>query len=292
MSGIPESLAGVGLTAVGVALIRARESGRSDPAITDPYAQLFADAAEVDFLGPDAPDGAATSWAQMLTLVESFHEGRIVATRYFDDYLLGAVEAGCVQVVNVGAGLDTRALRLPLPDGVVCFELDQPPMFSFKERVLRGHLDRPASAARRVVVPTDLRAGWLPDLTAAGFDPGLPTAWLEEGVLAYLPPADATAVLDTITEISVPGSRLAKSAMPPPAEDDETYRRMRAFVGKGGRPSAGVTGVDRDNAHRLADRGWRVTVQAHADLAALHGPSGGDPTPTANTGEYISAVRV
>ncbi len=292
MSGIPESLSGVGLTAVGVALIRARETSRSDRLIVDPYAQLFADAAEAEFIGPDAPDGAENSWAQMLNLVESFHDGRVLATRYFDEYLLAAVEAGCVQVVNVGAGLDTRALRLPLPEHVVCFELDQPAMFAFKERVLRTHLDGPTSASRRLVVPTDLRGAWLADLTAAGYDRSRPTAWLEEGVLAYLPPENATAVLDTITEVTVAGGRLAKAAMPPPRENDETYQRMRTFVGGEGPPSAGVTGVDRENAYRLADHGWRLTVQTHADLATRYGRPGSDTRPAANTGEYISAERV
>jgi methyltransferase (TIGR00027 family) len=288
---VPRSLAGVGLTAVGAAIIRARETGRPDRMIADPYAQLFADAAEADFLGPTAPDGAERSWARMLDLVERFHDGRVVATRFFDEFLVTAVEAGCVQVVNVGAGLDTRAFRLPLPPQVVCFELDQPAMVAFKERVLRDHLGRPTSAARRVVVPTDLRGTWLADLTAAGFDRSLPTAWLEEGVLAYLPPDDATTVLDTITEITTSGSRLAKAAMSPPREDDETYRRMRAFVGGSGTPTAGVTGVDRDNAYRLGERGWRVTAQTHVDLAARYGRPVGDMTRAAGSGVYISAVR-
>lgn len=56
---LPESLGGVGLTAVGVAVIRARESARSDRLFTDPYAWLFADAAEADFFGADAPSDAA-----------------------------------------------------------------------------------------------------------------------------------------------------------------------------------------------------------------------------------------
>lgn len=112
MSPIPQSLAGVGLTAVGVALIRASESRRPDRLFDDPYAQLFADAAEADFHGSEEPAAAAESWARMLELVDRFYDGRVVATRYFDDYLDAALADGCRQVVNLGAGLDTRALRL------------------------------------------------------------------------------------------------------------------------------------------------------------------------------------
>ena len=95
MSGISGALSGVGLTAVGVALIRARETDRADRLIADPYARAFADAAEAGFRGADAPAGAAESWARLLELAGSFHDGRVVATRYFDEQLTAAVEAGC-----------------------------------------------------------------------------------------------------------------------------------------------------------------------------------------------------
>ncbi len=285
---IPKSLAGVGLTAVGVALIRARESLRSDRLFDDPYAHLFADAAEADFLGAGAPPNAADSWARMQDLVERFYDGRVVATRYFDEYLLGAVDEGCGQVVDLGAGLDTRALRLALPDNLPFFEVDQPAMFDFKEMVLSGQ----AVSRRRVIVPTDLCGSWLADLTAAGFDPGLPTAWLEEGVLAYLSPSDATAVLDAITETATRGSKLAKAAMAPPPPDDETYKRMRAFVGGSATPSAGVSGVDRDNAYKLADQGWSVRFDNHDDLAAKYGrPNPTSPASRA-TAQYVTATRL
>ncbi|GAA3359229.1 SAM-dependent methyltransferase [Saccharopolyspora gregorii] len=283
MTGTPEPLTGVGSTAVGVALIRARETDREDRLIADPYARASAAAAETAFRS--APDGART-WERLQGLVESFHDGRVVATRHFDEQLSAAVGAGCTQVVDVGAGLSTRALRLPLPAHVACFELDSPAMFAFKEPVLRDHPARPRSAAQRTTVPTDLRGNWAADLTAAGFDPARRTAWLEEGVLAYLPPADATAVLDTITELSAPGSRLVKTAIAAP--DDETYRRMREFVGRGAAPSAGESGVDQDNAHRLGDRGWRVEFHRHHDLARRWGRA----APEADSGGYASGVRL
>lgn len=287
MSAIPQSLAGVGLTAVGVALIRARESRRPDQLFDDPYAQLFADAAEADFLGSEAPAGAAESWARMLELVDRFYDGRVVATRYFDDYLDAALADGCRQVVNVGAGLDTRALRLSAARKVPFFELDQPAMFAFKERVLSG---RPGSPSRATVA-TDLTGEWFADLVAAGFDTNLPTAWLEEGVLAYLSPSDATAVLEAITATSEPGSRLAKAAMPPPSPENETYQRMRSFVGASPEPSAGVSGVDRANAYRLGEQGWSLTIDSHADLAARYGRPVTEAPDAMARSEYVNALK-
>jgi methyltransferase (TIGR00027 family) len=279
---IPESLAGVGLTAVGVALIRARESGRSDRLFDDPYAQLFADAAHADFTGPDAPAGAGETWAKLQELVDMFYEGRVIVTRHFDDMLLEAVAAGCGQVVVLGAGLDTRALRLPLPDSLPVYELDLPPMFEFKERVLaeveNGH---------RVVVPTDLRGDWQRHLRAAGFEAGLPTVWVEEGVLAYLPDDAVREVLATVTSLSAPGSRLAKSVVEPDLQQP-AYRKMRSFVGGAPDATAGVRGTERDLAFQLEGSGWRLTVRRHNDLARSYGR----PTSDRDRASYLTATRV
>jgi len=51
------------------------------------------------------------------------------------------------------------------------------------------------------VMPAALRAG--------GFDPVVPTTWLLEGLLIYLAPADARALLATVTSLSPPGSEIA-----------------------------------------------------------------------------------
>ncbi|WAX58422.1 class I SAM-dependent methyltransferase [Jatrophihabitans cynanchi] len=139
---------------------------------------------------------------------------------------------------------------------------------------------------------TDLCGSWFADLTAAGFDPGLPTARLEEGVLAYLSPSDATAVLDTITATAVPGSTRAKAAMAPPRPDDETYQRMRVFVGASETPSAGVSGVDRENAYRLADQGWSVVFDNHDDLAAKYGRPNPESSAAAASAQYLTATRL
>src|SRR6201999_681384 len=66
----------------------------------------------------------------------------------------------------------------------------------------------------RRVVAIDLREDWPAALKAAGFDPSQPTAWSAEGLLGYLPPDAQDRLLDTITELSAPGSRVAVESVP------------------------------------------------------------------------------
>jgi methyltransferase (TIGR00027 family) len=53
-------------------------------------------------------------------------------TRYLDDRLDEQLALGCRQVVFLGAGLDTRAVRKQSP-GVVSFEIDDANTLSFKK---------------------------------------------------------------------------------------------------------------------------------------------------------------
>ncbi|KAA8954309.1 MAG: SAM-dependent methyltransferase, partial [Mycobacterium sp.] len=46
-------------------------------------------------------------------------------------------------------------------------------------------------------------------LREAGFDPDRPTAWIAEGLLAFLPPDAQDRLLDNITGLSADGSRRA-----------------------------------------------------------------------------------
>lgn len=79
----------------------------------------------------------------------------------------------------LASGLDSRAWRLPWPDGTVVYELDQPKVLEFKSATLRQHGAQPAS--QLVNVPIDLRQDWPKALQKAGFDPSKPCAWLAEG---------------------------------------------------------------------------------------------------------------
>jgi methyltransferase (TIGR00027 family) len=55
----------------------------------------------------------------------------------------------------------------------------------------------------------DVRRGLPATLAAAGFDPGLPTLWLQEGLLMYLTREEADQLQDETRLLSAAGSRLA-----------------------------------------------------------------------------------
>jgi methyltransferase (TIGR00027 family) len=100
------------------------------------------------------------------------------------------------QFVILGAGFDTRALRLPKDRRVRCFEVDTPKTQAIKRRMLaQTALD----ATRITFVPTSFeKEDWFTRLVGAGFDPSKPALFLWEGVVMYL---DRAAVEDTLRKI-------------------------------------------------------------------------------------------
>jgi methyltransferase (TIGR00027 family) len=251
-------VSGVSLTALAAAAGRAVESTRPDRLIDDPFAAAFVAAAHAPVPLPVRwPDEHTVPADQeLLLLYGSVYLG--VRSRFFDEYLDDARAAGIEQVVVLAAGLDTRAFRLDGLAGARLFELDHPAVLEFKDAVLR---DAGATArCTRTAVPADLRADWATAVRDAGFDPTVPTAWLAEGLLQYLPPDAEHALFERIDELSAPGSRLAveRTANLDSLADDarlaevaeRTGIAMDALIATGARP---------DPAGWLAERGWAVT---------------------------------
>ncbi|MGO4203135.1 SAM-dependent methyltransferase [Rhodococcus sp. TAF43] len=186
---------GVGVTAVFVAAARAMESGRADRLFDDPWAGEFVRASGWNPPTDQMDDGSReelTTWVA-------------VRTKFLDDFVLDAVAAGCRQLVLLGAGLDTRAFRLPWPQPVTVYELDTAEMVQFKDAVLDGVS---SAQAARVTVPIDLRDDWPAALRGAGFGPDVPTAWILEGLLAYLPEDGVDALMRHVGELSGAGSAI------------------------------------------------------------------------------------
>ena len=239
-------LRGVGRTALWVAKMRAVESARPDRLFDDRFATVFLDAATA---GDEAPNVGA--------LPPGASEFLAIRTRFYDDYLLGACAAGVRQVVLLASGLDSRAFRLTWPTGVRLFELDLPDLFQFKENALAT--DDPAAGCDRIPVPADLRGDWATPLTAAGFDPAMPTAWLAEGLLLYLTMADNDRLLAAVGALSTWNSQLAFDHMHSSAGTREAVRRTEATVRR--------MGVDwqsslDDPSGWLTGHGWRQPTTA------------------------------
>jgi methyltransferase (TIGR00027 family) len=264
---------GVGRTALGMALVRAEESSRSDRLFDDPYAQAFVAGADGAL-----PDGGAPSSGEMMAAVR---HGAVVRTRFYDDFLLGACVSGCRQVVLVAAGLDCRAFRLPWPAGVHLLEIDLPEVLAFKERVLAG--TGAVSRCRRVPVAVDVREDWPAMLLAAGFRPSEPTAWLLEGLLIYLTADETTNLLEAVTRQSGAGSHLACERQASGVNkrlNEPVTPRLAQFTAmwKGGLGPATPLW--------LAEHGWQVRVEDRDIVADAYGR----PSPSPSDGGYITAV--
>ncbi|WP_161987440.1 SAM-dependent methyltransferase [Prescottella subtropica] len=186
---------GVGATAVFVAAGRAFESERDDHLFDDQWAGRFVRSA----------GWVPSTEAMDDTSREMLTTWMAVRTKFLDDYVLAAVAGGCGQVVLLGAGLDSRAFRLPWPKPVTVYELDTSEMVAFKSAVLGAATP---GAATRIVVPIDLRDDWPAALTDAGFLPDVPTAWILEGLLLYLPEDAVDGLIRRVGDLSAPGSEI------------------------------------------------------------------------------------
>lgn len=193
----------VGYTALAVAAARAIVTSRPNPPARDIYAESFVRASGEPYLislieehgGP--ADAARPGWPHFISLQMQFFDS------FFDD----ACARGLRQVVIMAAGLDARAYRLAWPAGTHVFEVDQSAVLDFKSRVLTAC--GATTTAERHEVCVDLRDDWVAALVGSGFDPTVPSAWLVEGLLMYLPGAAHDALLQRINENSAPGSELA-----------------------------------------------------------------------------------
>jgi methyltransferase (TIGR00027 family) len=263
----------VGATATMAAMTRAIATGADRRFIGDPFAEPLVRAVDVDLLsrlasGVLPPEG----------LVEQVViDAAKVRTRFYDEFFLDASHGGITQVVILAAGLDSRAYRLPWRAGTVVYEVDQPQVIEFKTRAL-AELGAAPTADRKEVA-ADLRDDWRTALRTAGFDPTRSTAWSAEGLLGYLPPEAQDRLLDTVTELSAPGSRLATESRPnpQPGEEDKTKDGLRRISDRWR-----AHGFDLDHARLryfgerheaaayLTERGWMLNGISLQDLFAAN----------------------
>jgi methyltransferase (TIGR00027 family) len=118
-------------------------------------------------------------------------------TLFYDDVVATAIRDGATQVVVIGAGSDTRALRLGSP-GVTFYEVDRPRTQRDKERRLAA-----AGRTTPVLVPADLEIDDLgARLADAGFDATESTVFVCEGVTMYLTQHAVHRLLSTLSDLT------------------------------------------------------------------------------------------
>ena len=293
----------VGATATMVAAARAMAGRADNPLIDDPFAEPLVRAVGVDlwirmatgqFDLADLDDEAGRGMQRMT-------DNMAVRTKFFDEFFLTATEAGIRQAVILASGLDSRAYRLAWPAGTTVYEIDQPDVIEFKTRVLADLGAEPT--AKRRTVAMDLRYDWPSALIEEGFDPNQATAWSAEGLLGYLPPDAQDRLLDTITELSAPGSQVAVESVPniDPADHEKVIERMKSASERWRDHGFNLDfaelvylGDRNEAASYLSDHGWQLSRSSVKELFAANGlpPLDEDNEDVGNFAElqYVSGV--
>ncbi len=114
-----------------VAAARAMATRAGKPLINDPFAEPLVRAVGVDLLtrlatGETTVADLDNDPQRPFDGVADVADNMAVRTRFFDEFFLDAARAGIRQAVILASGLDSRAYRLPWPDGTVVYEVDQP----------------------------------------------------------------------------------------------------------------------------------------------------------------------
>ena len=216
-------------TAFVVAEFRAEENYAAHPLYRDPIVHMFLDEAS-----RQAAARVAAGFPPMREMVK-------VRTKYFDDMLERQLFCGCRQVVVLGAGLDTRAVRKSAP-GVTYFEIDDEATLSLKEDRLEA---RGIRTKARFIAGNYVTDGLIELLTRHGFDLDLPTYIIWEGNTMYLPLETDKAIIvelrDNLRNFRLSFDYLAKAVITKTTSEIGLTRMAEGFADLG---APWITGFD------------------------------------------------
>lgn len=175
-------------TAQYMALFRAIETVRPSHKrlFTDPYATIFLDDglkrairfSTLPLIGPLIPKIIQSKGPGALS-------SGIARTKYIDDLLEQTIRNGIKQAMILGAGFDTRALRLDLLHSVPVIEIDHPDTAKFKIEKLKEALGQLPSNVS--YFQTDFNKQSLEELASDHhLNLNIPTTIIWEGVTNYL----------------------------------------------------------------------------------------------------------
>lgn len=253
----------ISLPALAVAAARARESGREG--------RLFDDALAASLAGPEGAEWLERIDAALPPPAGDGPSPLALRTRFFDDFLAGAVAAPSLrQVVLVGAGMDARAFRLPWPEGTLLYELDDAALLERKSQVLASSEGASPRCTRKAVA-VDLDGDWEAALAAAGFDRARPSAWLVEGLLPYLDAAGVHRLLQPLSKLAAPGSVLGADLPSATSLVHQAVAPLMALLAERGAPWR----FGADSPEKLFSLyGWSPKVEETWEVARRHGYAG------------------
>lgn len=185
--------------------------------ITDPYAPYYAGEIGMKLVGA------------MGTINQTLRQAIVLRARFMDDYSLQCLRDGFEQVVLLGAGYDSRYLRLKEFHTIRVFELDLNSTQVIKKALTRRLLGRlPTNVT---YVPTDFsRDSVTQKLIKAGFQRYKRALFVWEGVTLFLNEAIIAETLGRLAELG-PNNRITFDFVPPELIDDETgYQGNRKLI--------------------------------------------------------------
>lgn len=255
---------------------------RAADAVMEPERRLLGDRFAHLFVTAPPPPATPEEALTRLRTLDSAHGGFLaeilLRQRYFEDVLSRAVADGVTQVLLLGAGYDSTALRYPDLEGVRFFEVDHPATQKAKVSILS---EAGIATPSVTYVPVDFEAArpLHEELASAGFDTSARcvVGWL--GVSFFLRPESFERALGDLALACAPGSTLVYDYMDESVVDGtspyEGALAMARQVGAGGEPYCnGLTPETAAEAARRAGfrpvEGLRVT-----DLVRRYG--GDDP---------------
>lgn len=155
--------------------------------------------------------------------------------RYIEDATRKAIDQGVKQIVNLGAGFDTLVWRLHTEDPqLICIELDHPATNAIKKQALVGkeetnlHLlavDFNKTDARQVLQEFE------------GFDSSLPTLFICEGVLMYLPNTEVVRLFEGLKALTGSGTQFVFTSVEPmDSPENNTGALLKLFLKYLGEP--------------------------------------------------------
>jgi methyltransferase (TIGR00027 family) len=210
--------------------------------------------AEVKLIGP------FTSWIikKSEQKVPGVWGGIMARKRYIDDKVIESADGHLEAVVNLGAGFDTRALRLEALSEVPVWEVDLPQNIEAKRsrleqlfRTIPDHL---------TLVPIDFdRQDLATVLTSHGYTPDRKTFFIWEGVTQYVTEVGVRATFDFLARTPA-GSRLVFTYTPRDFIDGETlYGQEYLYNQMLVKNQIWLFGIDPERVTGfIGEYGWRI----------------------------------
>ncbi len=154
----------------------------------------------------------------------------LLRKQYLERVVRDCLNAGTAQLVVLGAGFDTLALRLQREFAeTFFFELDHPATQHVKQQALEIHQVR---LPRVTFLPVDFTRDSLAQnlLNCRDYNPTAPTLFVAEGVLMYLPVEKVRDIFQFIRAHAGSGSRFAFTFLEPRADGEITFKRSTKGV--------------------------------------------------------------